>query len=181
VARPRDLAALREKYETMLALRALHERARTEPGFAEPNPRPAMVVLAGRFPGALRELDELPLGTIRARLADLAEAEREPSRIAPWMTAQAAFHRLTRGALAAKKWLGRRREVTDAMRAEFVGSATGDAIAWADDLASLARPPRGRILDVVFLRAARELGLEAGAVRALVFGSEGAHGAACGG
>ena len=36
---PPDLAALREKYERLLSLRLLHDRAKRERSFVEPDPR----------------------------------------------------------------------------------------------------------------------------------------------
>jgi hypothetical protein len=170
VTPPEDLAALASKYEEMLALRLAQDRARHEPSFSEHTPREALQTLAARFPGALREMDELPLDVIRARIDDLRAAARDPSRVAPWMNAQSVFHALARGALAAKRALQGRRAVTpdmvDALRARG-----GDGAAWADDLAAIARPPRGRLLDLVFARAGRSLGLGAEDVRALVFTS----------
>ena len=164
-----DLRALRDKYEQMLCLRQLHARAKEEPDFVEPDPRPAMADLARRFPGALREIDELPIDDIEARIAELAAAEQEPSRVAAWMTAQAAFHRLARGALAVKRWLAGR-ALTAELDPAFAKAALAmpereEALAWTDDLAAIARPPRGRVMDVVYARLARELGVEVSAAR----------------
>ena len=75
-----DLRALRDKYEQMLRLRQLHARAKTELDFIEPDPRPAMAALARLYPGALREIDELPVELITARIEELTVAEREPQR-----------------------------------------------------------------------------------------------------
>ena len=66
-----DLRALRDKYEQMLRLRQLHARAKTEPDFVEPDPRPVMAALARLYPGALREIDELPVELITARIEEL--------------------------------------------------------------------------------------------------------------
>jgi hypothetical protein len=64
-----DLASLRTKYERVLALRELHARAKSDASFAEPDPRTEMTALARSWPGSLRELDELPIDVIRARIA----------------------------------------------------------------------------------------------------------------
>lgn len=94
-------ADLRAKYEEMLALR------RTDDGSYDPRAR--MAALAARFPGALREIDTLPLDEIEHRIEALTHAERDPSHAKPWMKAQSRFHALTREALAAsqrdKRWL----------------------------------------------------------------------------
>ena len=73
--RPTDLRALRDKYEQMLCLRQLHARAKQDPEFVEPDPRSAMAALARDYPGALREIDELPIEDIERRIAELAAAE----------------------------------------------------------------------------------------------------------
>ena len=169
------MRALRDKYERMLRLRLLHARARAEPGFVEPNPRAAMAELARDFPGALREIDELPIDVIRQRIDAVAAAERDSSRIEHWMNAHIGFHRLARGALAAKRWL-EGRPLTPQLEAEFAGAAAAmpnadEAAAWASDLAAIAAPPRGRILDLVYARLARELGTDVASARAAVMPS----------
>lgn len=169
-----DVRGLREKYETMLALRVVHERARADPSFVEPDPRRVMAALAARFPGALREIDELPMETIRARIGELAAAESGDA-VAPWMIAQTSFHRLARGALAAKRWLGKRRATSSAVDGAFAraiadGDLPEEALAWAGALAALARPPRGRLMDLVFSRIASDLAMDDARVRELVFG-----------
>lgn len=169
-----DLRALRDKYERMLRLRQLHARAKAEAEFVEPDPRASMADLARRFPGALREIDELPIDVIRERIDELSVAERDPSRVAPWMNAHARFHRLARGALSVKRWLEGRRltpEVERAFVLEVRGSTlpdAEDARLWADHLAAIAKPPRGRVMDLVYARLACELDLDVTAARAAV-------------
>ena len=171
-----ELAALREKYQQIAALREARARARTEPGSAEPDPGRALAALSARFPGALRELDELPLSTVYDRIAALRDAEADPRRTEPWMSAQILFHAAARGALAAKRWLAGRRHVDDAMRAAFLRESAGlpfpeDARAWAPELDRVARPPRGRLTLLVHARVGAALGIDAREARRLVFGS----------
>jgi hypothetical protein len=170
-----DLRALRDKYERMLRLRLLHARAREEAGFVEPDPRPAMAELARDFPGALREIDELPIDVIRERIAALAAAEQDGSRAEPWMLAHLSFHRLARGALAAKRWLEGRPLTPDLAAAFALALPTlpnaADAASWASELAAIAEPPRGRIMDLVYARLAAELGIDVAAARAAVMPS----------
>ena len=168
-----DLRALRDKYEQMLSLRQLHARAKEEPDFVEPDPRPAMAALARRFPGALREIDELPIADIESRITQLSAAEHDPSGLAPWMAAQAGFHRLARGALAVKRWLAGRtptpeldRELAEALAAM---PERDEARIWADDLDAVAKPPRGRVMDLVYARLALELGIAVSEARDAVF------------
>jgi len=85
------------------------------------------------------------------------------------MIVQQRFHALTRGALAAKRWLGKTRDVDRTTEAQFDATAPDEARPWRDALAGLARPPRGRVLDLVFARLAAELGLTAERARRDVF------------
>jgi hypothetical protein len=172
---PAELRALRDKYERMDRLRSLHARARNEPAFVEPDPREEMAALARSFPGALREIDELPLDVIRTRIDELAAAEADASRITPWMKAHARFHALARGALAAKRWLAGRPLTPELVEsyARFVATMTDaraatDAAAWTSDLAAIAKPPRGRLMELVFARLAVELAIDVTAARGLV-------------
>jgi hypothetical protein len=163
-----DLASLRTKYERLLALRELHDRAKSDASFEEPDPRTEMTALARTWPGSLRELDELPIDVIRSRIVALDRALRDPSRTERWMIAQDAFHRLARGALSAKRWLGKRKRVTAIVREEFASRAPREARAWADVLADVASPPRGRLMDLVFARVAIELDTSVAEARRLV-------------
>jgi hypothetical protein len=159
-----DLSRLRCKYEAMKALRDLHARAKEDPSFHEPDPKVQLAALADAFPGALREIDELPIETIAERIAALAAAENDEVAIAPWMIVQTTFHRLARGALATKRWLNGRKDPTEEDRASFVcaldrgevGHAS-DARYWIDALATIARPPDGRLMRVVWEHVALEL------------------------
>ncbi len=162
---PADLTALREKYEEML-------RLRLDPSGVDP--RRAMGALASRFPGALREIDELPLETIATRVSELRAAERGAPP-APWMEASHLFHSMTRGALCAKRWLAGRKEVDDDVRAAFDRDAAAfcwetDARGWRSDLARLAAPPRGRVTELVYERMSERLGISPREARHLVFG-----------
>lgn len=165
-----DLDALLAKYERIHALRLLHERAKRDPTFVEPDPRREMAALARAWPGALRELDELPMDEIDARIARLRAAALDPSLVSPWMIAQDAFHRHARGALAAKRWLGKRKRVTTEVAEQFRASAPRDARPWADALDAVASPPRGRLMELVHARVADELGTTVAEARRLVFG-----------
>jgi hypothetical protein len=166
------LEELRAKYVEMLAMRAEHASG-TEDAEAV---RPRMAELAARFPGALREIDDLELDEIRRRVSALGEVlggEREPE---PWMAAVARFHELTRGALCAKRWLAGRKRVDASVQAAFERAVADlafpeDARRWAHDLARVASPPRGRVTDLVFSRLARELGRSERDTRRLVFGA----------
>ncbi len=89
---PAELAALGEKYRRLAALRA--ERAAGAP----PAPRDVLRRLAAAYPGALRELDTMPLPEIAARVDALDRAVRGGA-VEPWMRYVAAFHVLMRAVL----------------------------------------------------------------------------------
>jgi hypothetical protein len=163
-----DLASLRTKYERLLALRELHARAKRDASFEEPDPRSEMTELARIWPGSLRELDELPIDVIRARIAALDHALADVGRIERWMIAQASFHRLARGALAAKRWLGKRKRITADVRAAFAEHAPREARGWKNALDDVASPPRGRLMDLVHARVAAELDVSIAEARRLV-------------
>lgn len=161
-AEARELRRLRDKYERILVLRRAHERARADPSYREPDPRPAMALLAEEFPGSLREIDVLPLALVEARIEALGRAERQPSTTERWMQAQARFHRLARAVLATKRWLAGRRDITPLTSVLAhdlpVGIDAADAKWLALELARIATPPRGRLMDLVYAKLAEELG-----------------------
>jgi hypothetical protein len=137
--------------------------------------RPRMAELARRFPGALRELDDLELLEIRRRLGALDAVLGEEGKIEPWMEALALFHSFARGALCAKQWLSGRKAVDRDVEQAFaveVGSLLfpEEARAWTRELARIASPPLGRVTELVLARVAREMGTTEEEARGLVFG-----------
>ncbi|MCC6648322.1 MAG: hypothetical protein IT374_22470 [Polyangiaceae bacterium] len=85
--------AMREKYAELAALRQ-HARDGTLP-----DPRPRLRALAARFPGALRELDQLTDDELRARVAALGRPD-VASRPPPWLEPVARYHAALSRALA---------------------------------------------------------------------------------
>jgi hypothetical protein len=157
---------LRSKYLEILALRleAGDERMRVR-----------MARLAHRFPGALRELDDLELHEIRRRALAVDAVLRDEQVAERWMEAVALFHALARGALCAKRWLLGCKHVDAEVERAFAASVTelpfpDDARAWSRDLAPIASPPRGRVTEAVFARIALQLGTTESEARHLVFG-----------
>lgn len=142
---PSELAELSEKYDLLLALRRARERG-------EPIPdRRVFRELASRFPGALRELDRMPMATLERRAAELAEV-RAGQAPRPWMAVVASYHELIRFALAHR---GR----------HAASPPTGGD---REFLEGLARPPSGRVVPLVTSRLARVLGCEVADVIALL-------------
>jgi hypothetical protein len=165
------LDALHAKYVTMLAMRLAHESGDEDVLDA----RARMAELASRFPGALREIDDLELGEIRRRIAALHATLGGEGEVESWMEAIALFHSLARGALCVKRWLGGRKRVDASLERAYRVEVAAfdfpeDARAWSDELARIASPPRGRVMDVVFARVARHLGTSEREARRLVFG-----------
>lgn len=126
------------------ALRALREAE----GVA---PREVLRALAGEFPGALREVDALPMHELAAREACLA-GEGSLDDAPAWARWLAGYHGLMRVALALKRRLSARYHDDAALAA--LGRATD---AWGDALGvefvrAVRAPPRGRLGVVVFAR-----------------------------
>ena len=149
-------------------------RAANDSSFIEPDPKAEMARLADDFPGALRELDRVPFDEIDRRLAALAAAEEDPTRVEGWMLAQHAFHRYARGALAAKRWLATQAgtpaaELEPAFRAALP-ALREEASLFATSLDEIATPLRGRVMDVVYTRVAGELGITERELRTLLHG-----------
>jgi hypothetical protein len=169
-ASPSALADLRDKYVEMLAMRIEHAAGDED----EARVPKRMARLAAKYPGALREIDELEIDVIRARIAGLEATLAGQGKTEEWMHALAAFHALARGALYAKRWLAGRKRVDAGLARAYEGQAatfefSADALQWSGDLARIARPPRGRLLDLVFARVALRLGTTHERARTLVF------------
>ena len=133
-----ELAALARKYRLLAELRRAPRDAR--------DPRPPMRQLARLFPGALRELDQLPLESIDERLAALERAllGGEPQ---PWMEWMRDYHREWRLAKAIKRRLsGRRAPRLDEVceLAQTVAREIG-APCDLELVVQVAHPPAGRI------------------------------------
>ncbi len=155
------LAALARKYRALAEAR--REKART----GAHTPRALMQALAREFPGALRELDVLPLAELDARAAQL-EAAAAGAPAERWMIWTARFHALLRAALAIKARLKGDRSITPERAASLAAAATereGVAVGAAFALAC-ADPPRGRLQEVVLAAIAAESGAALAEVRA---------------
>ncbi len=167
----RDLHALLGKYERIHALRLARLADRSSQA-----PSGELVALARAFPGALRELDQMPLESIRHRIAALHRCVRAGAPPEPWMPTTTLFHAEMRGALATKRWLARRRDVTPELEEAFRETLPSlphpaDAARFDGALGHVARPPQGRLVDLVLRRIASTLGTSVAEVRAHVFPS----------
>ena len=166
--------ALRDKYREMLALRSEHARGESHA------PQPRMRALARRFPGALRELDELPLELIEERLRSLDEAlaHGPPFAATPWIGLQVGYHAWMRAALHVKRLSrGRRGDALEAVLSELEAaqreaSSTDDPEAPQLDRAAVSvilQPPGGRLGPWVLGQVARLAGVDPETVRRALF------------
>lgn len=151
------------KYEELVALR---QEASAD------TPRDRLKALARRFPGALAEIDRLPLQTLLDRRDAFLRGETPP-----FARAWSRVHEGLRGVLAIKAWLGGRRavdasDVDQLCAAIEAGAVTREASAWLDRLRDIARPKDGRIVTLVHDAVAAELGVTAEELRAILFGAE---------
>lgn len=156
-------AELLEKYVEMRAMRLAS--AAGDPV----DPRPRMRALAARHPGALREIDELPMDEIEERIAVL-EAGEQPS----WAVTLIAYHGWMRVALGIKR---AHRPATDpgSVREWLVaryrprpGEPPLEALD-EETIIAILRPPGGRLSRWVLTRIARERGLSLDRVEAEAF------------
>jgi hypothetical protein len=170
------LATLRSKYE---AIRSLRRGDPRHPEGGAVALKQQLAALATRFPGALREIDTLTLDEIDRRIEALERAEQDPSATASWMHAMTRFHALARGALFAKRHEARLRADTpkglgpvssDPVRVHLAERWPAEALVWQEDLARVRQPPRGRLMDLVYERLARELDTTPRKAKALIFG-----------
>lgn len=127
------LSRLARKYRLLQALRIDHERTGR---IAE---REVLRALAGEFPGALRELDRMPLDEIERR-AEVLELAASGGPVEPWMQWLVAYHALLRAALFVKAEVAR----GIAIEEELAGraSAYADIDVDADLLRTMAKAPR---------------------------------------
>jgi hypothetical protein len=165
---PSLVHALRDKYQTLRALRLqTHEVA----------PRAELAALAARFPGALRELDRLPLDVIEARLGAIDAVVRGAAEPQSWMRLQVAYHGFMRAALRIRRLLAAAEAragqdaITYLARIGYTPALDEPALERFDDeaLATIAKPPRGRLNPWVIAQVARDHGVHQDLVIAALF------------
>jgi hypothetical protein len=160
-----ELLALEEKYARIAALR----RARL---LGEPVPERAVFkALAEQFPGALRELDMLPMDVIEMRRRALAEV-LSGALLEPWMTWLIAYHALMRVALWIKLRTAKQPDVTPERAAFLVQSVTREFGFGVEEgfVVEVARPAMGRLNTVVLRRLELIFGVNAEEIRAEIWG-----------
>ncbi|HXX68873.1 MAG TPA: hypothetical protein VEK07_16925 [Polyangiaceae bacterium] len=168
-----EASELLRKYRQMLAMRLAHAAGVEAPTQV----RAQMIALSARFPGALREIDEIELEELRRRISRLEGVVSGDCLPEPWMQAMAAFHALARGALVAKRFLAGRKRIDETVERGFIDALEKldfpeDARLWKNDLRLVASPPQGRMTALVFARLAPALGITEPQARALVWGAQ---------
>ena len=166
--RATGIEQLVDKYRMLVELR------RAAPGRSDER-RDAMRAIAARFPGALREWDVVSAQELERRLA-LAEQvcaanDADPARgnaLLSQAGAEAlryglAVHERLREALVIKRWLG-----GNPTRERLVEAARRFALP-IDAIERIAAPPGGRISELVYDDASRDLGVAIEALKATLF------------
>jgi hypothetical protein len=149
---PQLLSGLVDKYTRLLRLRSVADVL---------PPRDELRSLARQFPGALRELDRLPLPLIEARLRELEQVLAEGCEPALWMRLQVSYHGFMRATLRVKRWSRgwpqEQSAALAALAARYVPAADEPALSFfdAEALGSIRRPPAGRLNPFVLAAVAR--------------------------
>lgn len=162
------LKGLRDKYQRMLEMRRAHESG------SETNPRTLMRVLAAQYPGALRELDELPLSLIEIRIGALTEVIEAGVEVAPWMRWMVDYHGYLRAALRIKRMGLPRDDMATALtqlHQQYVPAIDEPPVSLLNDeaLAVVLKPTQGRLNPWVFGQIAVRHGTDAEVVRSQLF------------
>lgn len=161
------LARLRDKYVEIRAMRLATERPERA--------RARMRALSVRFPGALRELDTLPLEIIEARIEALEPPlfGEEPGEIPEWAEVLLSFHGWMRLRL---RICGehRRDAAPDVVLAWLRGESRSEEEPELAELevahvAALLRPPRGSATGWVLEEIARRRGASVEEIAQLAF------------
>jgi hypothetical protein len=159
-----DLAELAKKYGTLAEMR------RRELAGLPPREDAHYRSIARRFPGALKELDQLELEEIDRRAAELALAART-AEIALWMRVVYAYHGFLRAALKVKlAWRREKRAPAGAglsttVLAELATSEAGFAIT-AVEIEELLLPGRCRVVQAATTFVVARTGASLADVRA---------------
>jgi hypothetical protein len=154
------ILGLRDKYQALLVLR-VHK--------TDVAPRAEMAALAAAYPGALRELDQLPLPVIERRLAALRAVAAGSAHVERWMTLQLAYHGYMRAVLRLRRALlaSGERSFADPLaclrRHAYTAALDEPEPAWFTEpvLQSIVRPPRGRLNPWVMQQVARDQSVSA--------------------
>ena len=150
VDRERQLIrALCAKYESLCDL-----RQRQESSVA---PRSELAALAAAYPGALRELDCLPMEELEQRRSLLRAVVEGTAQVERWMQLQIAYHGCMRAVLRIRRLQleQERSEQPQVIHFEPLPDEPALESFDAQDLAAIRKPPGGRLNPWVLARLAR--------------------------
>lgn len=138
------------KYESLCDL-----RQRQESSVA---PRAELAALAAAFPGALRELDCLPMEELEQRRSMLRAVLEGAAQVERWMLLQIAYHGCMRAVLRIRRLQLEQERSEQAQVIDFEPLPDEPAIESFDaqDLAAIRKPPGGRLNPWVLARVARD-------------------------
>ncbi len=161
---PEVLSQLARKYRALAELR----RARAA-GEAIPA-KEVFRALAGEFPGALNELDNLPFDEIERRHDALARALAGGAE-ERWMAWIHGYHTLMRAALYVKIRVARRQELSGSEAAALAERAAKHAgvVVDAAFVIAVKTPPDGRLNRLVLGRLAAQSGASTAEIRETIF------------
>jgi hypothetical protein len=162
-----DLEALEQlarKYRALGELRRARARGEAIPDKA------VFRALAQEFPGALSELDNLPLDEIdrRGEALRAAHAGGPAERWMPWMH---RYHALMRAALYVKIRVARAPDLAEAEAESLATKATAHARVpvGPDFVRAVKAPPAGRLKPLVLERLSAAFGAPSGEIRDALF------------
>jgi hypothetical protein len=191
---PAEHQALLRKYRQLTCWRAARDAEADPTGTAAPGSsspsssessswqgapasRVALRALSEEFPGCLRELDVLGAAELRRRVAVLEgtpSAAAQATDAPDWMLWVAAYHRLMRAALAARRMMARAERLAG-LSGERLVHLRGAAMAIAGELVddafiqAVAAPPGGRLSPMVLGVLARQFNVPATHISNILF------------
>ena len=154
-ATPETVSGLRDKYREI-------KRLREAEGCADDRAtREHMAALAQRFPGALRELDRLPMPVIDERIMLLERSLERGEPLPSWAPLQISYHGLMRAALRIKRmFAGHGGAATTLLElaSRYVPAADEPPLASLDGqaLEAILKPTAGRLNPWAYARVAAQ-------------------------
>lgn len=164
---PQLIRALCDKYERLCDLRKRQ--------LSEVAPRADLVALAAAFPGALRELDCLPLEELERRSEALRAVAGGTAPVERWMVLQSGYHGCMRAVLRIRRMLLQRERDPSAQAQPLAYEPLPDEPALdqfdAEDLATIRKPPGGRLNPWVLTRVARDHAVSTACIEIALWGA----------
>ena len=188
------LGALLAKYDLLVGLRREREDLEAKgifslEGEALVERQARMREVAAEFPGALRELEALSAAQLTRRREEVARRlEQEGGEGAEdslgWMEVTAAFHRLLKRVLVLKRFLGKRKGLSESQWQEVVEALVERSDLWDEGGSEWLRavdvsqingyltPPERRVVNAVWRELSEELGASVETLQALMLEGE---------